>query len=808
MSIRPGQEKEDVPAVEVMARADRLLSGSHRVSNLVSFEPVNILDVRRIGKQLIPQVPSRVTRETEKVDVERMGQSLHNLPYRRHFDEVRSLRSDVGGDQGALADNLSEIPDAVDLGTNVFITYFLHAVEVERLIVINKEQLDEAIDMEKEIEGLEIEIDALRKDKLKHKDELQTMRDHLAKYRTEIENTRVSSRLELQETIAREKSVQLSLMSKLSEEEQNRELEVSRRLRQELITKGELSGDTELRLEIRDVTSRHERQLEEIKSAMEENVQRELLALHGRLQAQYEKEMEKVRRQITEKDQEQITAEILKMRNESLSEKKQLEAQLRQEAAQEYDKYKQKISILIEEVDQLKERLRNRTPQKNGYNAVNYDMISNIGSDIASHKSGNPNINRRDLLSSPKSIEAIQNVSQRIQGAQKYHPLMARSHSKQHQSKFQLANSHEKELEDAHILKRYNPLQNSDLSYIDSAKEYLMPSISNTVYPTPQYHQEMRKRSSIPFVEHNQNTYQLPENSETNRTKQYESNPSSLQNSLPLLVHLNQPIFPLSSSQGQTNLQQALPSPSTGPIPINFSGSYPSAVIASNISDSFPQNPKLVASTPNLIQPTSSQSTNYLTNSNQTLANKIETNLKNQTPPFFAPTQSVVANSSLRDQYRSFGDKDKYATSSNQIQSRVTFTSDRNPAQNTLPQSSLYLPRPSLASTSQPQYGMTYTTQYGRTIGTPSTPSNSQLGVSNGISRHPPVTTSAMSELQRAKSSSSYSKVLREPLTPSYIPSRPAQPLIRSGPSQPSYSSHNRINALNGTQSRPTYQYN
>jgi len=44
---------------------------------------------------------------------------------------------------------------SLDFGTNVFISYFLHAIEIERLIQLNKNQISEAEEMEDEIDKLE-----------------------------------------------------------------------------------------------------------------------------------------------------------------------------------------------------------------------------------------------------------------------------------------------------------------------------------------------------------------------------------------------------------------------------------------------------------------------------------------------------------------------------------------------------------------------------------------------------------------------------------------------------------------------------
>jgi uncharacterized phage infection (PIP) family protein YhgE len=72
-----------------------------------------------------------------------------------------------------MTDCLSDLPDGFDLGTNVFISYFLHALEIERLVLVNKDQHAEALEMDKEIECLEETIRQLSQNSDKKLNEVE-----------------------------------------------------------------------------------------------------------------------------------------------------------------------------------------------------------------------------------------------------------------------------------------------------------------------------------------------------------------------------------------------------------------------------------------------------------------------------------------------------------------------------------------------------------------------------------------------------------------------------------------------------------
>jgi hypothetical protein len=74
----------------------------------------------------------------------------------------------------ANEDRFSDIPDGVDMSMNILITYFLHALEIERLVTVNKELVLEGQDMEQELETLDVKIETLETENKTLKTKLET----------------------------------------------------------------------------------------------------------------------------------------------------------------------------------------------------------------------------------------------------------------------------------------------------------------------------------------------------------------------------------------------------------------------------------------------------------------------------------------------------------------------------------------------------------------------------------------------------------------------------------------------------------
>jgi hypothetical protein len=165
---------------ELLDRVERLLQPKDKVSGLLTFEPINLKTISRIiNKTAIVKRKAQV----QENDKERhsAGQTdpsnRESLKGNQGFAEVdMSFRSEGQGWEIKpvnMTDCLSDLPDGFDLGTNVFISYFLHALEIERLVLVNKDQHAEALEMDKEIECLEETIRQLSQNSDKKLNEVE-----------------------------------------------------------------------------------------------------------------------------------------------------------------------------------------------------------------------------------------------------------------------------------------------------------------------------------------------------------------------------------------------------------------------------------------------------------------------------------------------------------------------------------------------------------------------------------------------------------------------------------------------------------
>jgi hypothetical protein len=147
---------------ELLERVERLLQPKEKVSGLLNFEPINLKTISRIINKTAIVKRKAQGQETDK-ERHSAGQTdpfnRESLKGNQALSEIdMSFRSEGQGWEIKpvnMTDCLSDLPDGFDLGTNVFISYFLHALEIERLVLVNKDQHSEALEMDKEIECLE-----------------------------------------------------------------------------------------------------------------------------------------------------------------------------------------------------------------------------------------------------------------------------------------------------------------------------------------------------------------------------------------------------------------------------------------------------------------------------------------------------------------------------------------------------------------------------------------------------------------------------------------------------------------------------
>lgn len=184
MSVSSYNSRVLEDADRILEKARLLMKNSDRESTF-KFEPLNPRQISKLQKN--NQEDRRITisgnlskpqfddlRSLKNVRQQYLSaeKDSNNDLFKKHLritdDDNQSRFSEnvydrIGfkGRRGSVGKH--SIPDNVDFGTNIFITYCLHAIEIERLILMNKEQIEEANEMEKEIDELEEENIALKK---------------------------------------------------------------------------------------------------------------------------------------------------------------------------------------------------------------------------------------------------------------------------------------------------------------------------------------------------------------------------------------------------------------------------------------------------------------------------------------------------------------------------------------------------------------------------------------------------------------------------------------------------------------------
>jgi hypothetical protein len=167
---------------EAFRRVEQLLAREVPKSNVLNFQPANISMFRLQNKRRMPdkQLQSlprpqdphfRSNDVPPSADLQNSNQSEFLDKSMRHSWQQKdacnnSFFSEAIYQQlpsNNMPDYFSEIPDTIDLGCNVFITYFLHAMEIERLVLINKELTADANDMDREMTDLEEKLEEMQR---------------------------------------------------------------------------------------------------------------------------------------------------------------------------------------------------------------------------------------------------------------------------------------------------------------------------------------------------------------------------------------------------------------------------------------------------------------------------------------------------------------------------------------------------------------------------------------------------------------------------------------------------------------------
>ena len=455
--------KSDVDSpshAEVLARAERLLAASFRVSNVANFEPMTINQVHKLGGTakdeqkkggqnasqgtlislgVSPDSQPGVRNSTNQKKTGNGGKSVHGEPAdnrRMQFEDNRSLRSEAKH-RGSLvaADNLSDIPDAVDVGTNVFITYFLHAAEIERLIVINKDQLEEAIEMENEIEQMEGAYVKASEAVTKANAELVNQRAEYEALSKSHKQSMEMMKNEAQENLLRAQAAADLLKTRHEEELHTKEEELRTRLEEELLKHVKSSGhqvegqEDKLHAALIETKAQFLREKESFKKMAEDRLQRELLSLKNTLMVQMSAEVDRARREEQAKFDAEKQILVRELKDAHEDEKKGLETRLRTVNIKETTALRERIKSLEDQLV-LKDKELHEKQRQNIVPIIETDRGSVdlcIGSELASPREYSRKKPEMRSFMSPNNSVFDQTASQKILKAQKYQPLMSSS---------------------------------------------------------------------------------------------------------------------------------------------------------------------------------------------------------------------------------------------------------------------------------------------------------------------------------------------------------------------------------------------
>lgn len=355
---------------------------------------------------------------------------------RLHYEDNRSLRSEVKAKANPVArDHFSEIPDAVDVGTNVFITYFLHAAEIERLIVINKEQLEEAIEMENEIEQMESAY-------LKVNEALVKANTELSKQREEFESTKKihvqhleQAKMHAQEELLKARAAVDMMKTSHEEAMHMKEEHFRNKLEEEMLKHMKNSGqhgqDQEVKMKqiLEEAKEQFNKEKENLKKMAEDKLQRELQSLKHSMLLQISAEVEKARKEEEEFFYSQKNILLQELRDNHEHEKKAIEARLRVDKEKEIAVLKEQITQLEDQLLQKEKELqeRKRAPALPAIETDRGSVDMCIGSELASPREYSRKKNELRSFMSPNGSVYNQTTSQKILKAQKYQPIMSSS---------------------------------------------------------------------------------------------------------------------------------------------------------------------------------------------------------------------------------------------------------------------------------------------------------------------------------------------------------------------------------------------
>jgi hypothetical protein len=222
------------------------MAGAH----LHGYIPVNVNQVRKITSMNAKPSQDNVTGQYgETGDSAKVAKAkLGNYPVIQVLPEKPSPKNSKDDGllrKATLNDSTSseEAFNQSDIGSNLFITYFLHALEMERLISLNKELVDESREMEGEIEGAQTVIIQANKEIGLLKSEVELLRKRPERLPTPPKTFENEARLLSEELSSKQLHIEKLEAANCGMEKQVRDLTAKLQDRSQLCEKSTMTAE-------------------------------------------------------------------------------------------------------------------------------------------------------------------------------------------------------------------------------------------------------------------------------------------------------------------------------------------------------------------------------------------------------------------------------------------------------------------------------------------------------------------------------------------------------------------------------------
>ena len=152
------QAAVDLKRLEVLGKVYSLLNKPIQKSAVLTFEPISFKQVHRIVDIASYKIIDSHNRSMpmiaamEKIGKHHQSERVNTATFKNRLSAQAEMDDH---DQSSFF-----VPD-VDIGTNILFTYFLHAVEIERLVRINQELAKDCKELDEEAGTLQSKTDSL-----------------------------------------------------------------------------------------------------------------------------------------------------------------------------------------------------------------------------------------------------------------------------------------------------------------------------------------------------------------------------------------------------------------------------------------------------------------------------------------------------------------------------------------------------------------------------------------------------------------------------------------------------------------------